>query len=581
MLAVHHHHGLVLRGGAVDDLGQAVLAVPLHRLPGVAGLVDGGESLEMVGAPARGDVREPHRLLGPAVLGRDLHPLHMHGVAGGLTSDLVGGEPGPLGQEIPKALPGGDPLQQCPDGPDVSPREVEAVGVGRLQDPLLEELHGERDHAPGRDGVHAEVVAPPVELDDRREIVVVAPGPEGGEGLVFEARAHGAGKGPVLHGVDLVAGDGAAIARQVLYDVRLQGVGVDPVGVVGVTRLVVLRGEAPHGVHQRYQTRRAVALLGWGELVFTDLSVGRQRKLLEPVRIVEAHAAEAPGRDRLEVLGAHHGPQPAAGRGPAVGGLNAGEAHAALPGRADAGDLEILVPFQAPQGPLGLGRPLSPELGGVADLGLSVAYGQVDRALGATGEDHHVEAAPFELGSEVPPRVGVAVDPGERGFGHHLEPARARPDRAGQRAGGKDEPRLRREGIHLGAHLVPEDLRPESVTPQIGLDEGVFQGACFHLGLGQVHPQGGPGVSFVASHDSPPFSCCPAGTDGPGPGNVKLVRLVARSRSMADRRLETARRSSATYSIAPDGQMRAHRGFPSHRSHLREIPAVKSNPIPP
>src|SRR4030095_3206364 len=75
------------------------------------------------------------------------------------------------GEKTPEALPVGDHLDQLDDAVGVVEAERHAARVLEREDALLEALHGPRERAAERDGVHREVVAHLVRLADRDEVV--------------------------------------------------------------------------------------------------------------------------------------------------------------------------------------------------------------------------------------------------------------------------------------------------------------------------------------------------------------------------------------------------------------------------
>ncbi len=127
----------------------------------------------------------------------------------------------------------------------------------------------------------------------------------------------------------------------------------------------------------------------------------------EPRRLGDADRLASAHRDRLEVLGAHHGAHAGAPGGASVIVDHAGEPHQFLSGGADTGDLNrgvgvfLLYPLARLVGVQ------APEVGGVEDFNPVVGDHQVDRLFRPPVENHAGIARVTQFGR--PETAGIAV----------------------------------------------------------------------------------------------------------------------------------------------------------------------------
>ena len=125
----------------------------------------------MVGAPVRGGVGQPHGALRPAILGRDLHALDVHGVLLRPRPDGLGRPPHSVRQKVAEPLPVGDHLQQLQGRSAHRPIPASARPVSlQVEDPFSHSSMAKRDGPPGRDGVQPQVVAQSVGIEDAVQV---------------------------------------------------------------------------------------------------------------------------------------------------------------------------------------------------------------------------------------------------------------------------------------------------------------------------------------------------------------------------------------------------------------------------
>jgi hypothetical protein len=144
---------------------------------------------------------------------------------------------------------------------------------------------------------------------------------------------------------------------------------------------------------------------------------------MKALRVIDADAARAAHRHRLQVLRAHDGADAGAPGGPVQVVDDAGVAHPALARDADRGDLHLRLlvvgfqpAFRVPHGG-------APDIVGGQDLDGLVDDLEVDRPLGPALDDQQVVAGELELGAELAAGVGAGDGAGERALGdHHIAP---------------------------------------------------------------------------------------------------------------------------------------------------------------
>ena len=256
---------------------------------------------------------------------------------------------------------------------------------------------------------------------------------------------------------------------------------LDLVEVAGRQRAERLHG-VDHGVGAELGQLLAAVVLG-------EQRMGLAHHRHESLGIVDRNPDGAVDRDRLEVFGTHDRAHAGAPGGAVQVVDDAGEAHAALAGDADRGDLEqgVLVlgldPF------LGFPDRLAPELAGRDDLDLLVDDVQVDRLGGDPLDDEQVVAGELELGAELAAGVGAGDGAGQRPLGDHRVASAGRGHGPGQRPGREDQHVVRPHGVGLGVHVLPEVLGGQAALAQVGRGPVHVQRLGFAAALGQVDPQ--------------------------------------------------------------------------------------------
>ena len=248
----------------------------------------------MAAAAVRGRVREAHAERAARVVAGELEVLDLHGQLGHAVAGREGA--GALGQL------GADPLATGDQSGGGDVGVVVAEAQAEVGDALLRHVGGETDHGPGRDGVHAEVVAGEVEAEQRLGVADAAVGAAEGHRLELGTLAVG-----VADDVVVAAADRALAAGALLEAHLLEGRRVDLVDTVELAlRPVAGRHRAGH-VHHVDERQRAL---------FVRPHVGRREDVLlvDAVEVGEKSFGVAdpdrPGAadgDRLDVLRPHQG----------------------------------------------------------------------------------------------------------------------------------------------------------------------------------------------------------------------------------------------------------------------------------
>ena len=193
--------------------------------------------------------------------------------------------------------------------------------------------------------------------------------------------------------------------------------------------------------------------------------------------------------DRLEVLAAHDGPEPAAPVEVLELVHDGGEAHQLLAGDTALHDANALVAQLGLEPVLHVAGELAPVPGGVAELDLVVLDPHVGRRLGLAVQDHAVPAGRAQLGSPPAAGLGLAVAAGQRRFRRRRVAVGAGERQAVDDAGHEDEDVVGAEGIDArlqfaqqepGGHGAAAEMPPQDVL-----------GNFFHARLagGEVHVQ--------------------------------------------------------------------------------------------
>ena len=198
-----------------------------------------------------------------------------------------------------------------------------------------------------------------------------------------------------------------------------------------------------------------VVVLEPDELLLGAVLVGRRR------RLAAAH------HDRLEVLAAHDGAEPAA----AVEVLqlvhDGGEAYAALAGDPALQHADALVTQLGLQPVLDLARELAPVGTGVAKLDAVVLDPEIGRRVGLAVHDDAVPAGCPQLRPPPAAGLGLAVAAGQRRLGRRGVAVSAGERQTVDHARHEDEDVVGAEGVDAGLELAQQDVRGHGAAAEI------------------------------------------------------------------------------------------------------------------
>jgi len=263
----------------------------------------------------------------------------------------------------------------------------------------------------------------------------------------------------------------------------------DLVGGREVAVLPVARGERAELVQDVDEDVGAVGLeTGAAHGMRLDHSPCFQDRGLETRRVGDLHRAAPHHGDRLEVLGPHHRADAGATGGAVHLVHHVGERGQPLTGRADAGDLGVLVGLGAHEIG-GVRRVLAPDSAGVADLDRVVLDPQVHRLVRPALNDQGVVAGELELRAEGASGVRRGERVVERPLGDDVEPARRRREGARERPGSEHELVLRRQGVGLRVDLGADDVAAQTAGAQVVARDLRVGGLAGDLARGEVDTQ--------------------------------------------------------------------------------------------
>ncbi len=343
-------------------------------------------------------------------------------------------------------------------------------------------IHGHTDGHTGADGVQPDVVAEEIQPGDGVEIVVADHGPHGPDGLVFQRGGHVTA---VLVHVFVGTVDdavGAALVGGLAapgFDGLGQGFAADLVGARKLALGGVAGGQGTglvDGAHQRGRSQLRQDLTA--ELIGLDrlgVSLGGGLEGLGIHQGIRVFAALV-HHQRLEALGAHDRPQPAAAGGAAgppvkIRGLDGGDRHLELAGGSDTGHavflpedrLELL--YQT----VGAHTLVS---GGVDQLRFCGRVDLQQVALPGRGlafNDHCRDSQPGQIGGHRPAHVALLDAAGQRAFGAHRKPAGIDQRGPAEITGGEYQPVFRPQGVAGGRHLNVDQGGGQSTAAQTGV----------------------------------------------------------------------------------------------------------------
>ncbi len=193
----------------------------------------------------------------------------------------------PERQEFADPLAVGDPRDHLEEGLAVPEAQVQPVGLGGPDQPVLEALHGERHRARRGDDVEAQLVAHLVGAGHELQVAHRAVGAEAGYSLVLGSVVGVGHRVAVAERHLRLAADGAGVA----------GAGAAPERLVG------------RPVHLVHALERALPEVAGGEDAAGVQRVGQRRRALRPqvpaLGVLGYLLREAPPdlRQRLRVVG--------------------------------------------------------------------------------------------------------------------------------------------------------------------------------------------------------------------------------------------------------------------------------------
>ena len=205
-----------------------------------------------------------------------------------------------------------------------------------------------------------------------------------------------------------------------LFTNLIKALGLD---IIGIFTLVVLKIAGPDpapGIRSAPDKRRSQCPLGLTHLGAGDL-VDEAFVVFQGFdRAGDLQVHGAASRHGLEILRSHDTSHPRPAGRIFDAGHNVGKPDQILSGRPDDATLDFLIPQLLPDGPLGVGRGLAPDVAGIPNFDLAIVDIDVRRIFGFTFDDKVVKTGPGQFRCEKTTHIRAAQHVGQGRFGHDV-----------------------------------------------------------------------------------------------------------------------------------------------------------------
>ncbi len=452
------------------------------------------------------------------------------GVAIGALAQLAGAFHRMVGEDVAETLAVGDPASQLKNRLLIAFRDLDAAGIGGVDDALLPQFDGPDDRVAGRADVQAELVA---------QVVVLRSG-SGALGVLNDM--------PRIWTLPSMPSPLVPLYLPSLTWRKWS----QWIGQPWQARLFSMRGTkasssissiatTQHHVRDRRSTVGATdpskraplarALVHGVALIPRPLGLTQPRELLGSGEVDAAAAANGHG---LESLRSPDRAQPSQAGGVGHSVHDAGGQAQMLAGRADAQRTDavqkggaaragaMLIADRLPRLP----HVLAPQMPRVDESDLLVLDPEIGRMLGLPTHDDGVVACVLHLGSEGAADVRAAVDAGERRLADHFTARRRRSQGAGQGTRRDDDHVVGPERLGLRSRQVVQQADTEAPGADVGPRPVLGQGLHFVMPGGQVDPQQPSAPALARTHGS-------LLSKDPAPPPARLVSLTSDPRTCA------------------------------------------------
>ncbi len=198
-----------------------------------------------------------------------------------------------------------------------------------------------------------------------------------------------------------------------LFSDLIEALGLDIIGIFTLVVLEIAGPDSSPGIGCTPDKRCSQGSLG-----LTHLGAGN---LVDEAFIVfqgfdragDLYVHGAANRHGLEVLGSHDTSHPRPSGRILDAGHNVGKPDQILSGRPDDATLDFLIPQLLPDGPLGVGRGLAPDVAGIPNFDLAIMDINVRRIFGFTFDDKVVKTGPGQFRCEKTTHICAAEHTGQ------------------------------------------------------------------------------------------------------------------------------------------------------------------------